>query len=133
MYVYIKALRLHSEWKCISKGFEEIRNFPQCVGAINGQYIVTQAAAQSGSTFYNYKGMHSIVLLAVCNAHYCFTLVDVGDAGWHSDGGVLSNSAFGQAMENGLLSIPEVETISGITTPILYFLVGDAAFALKTY
>ena len=103
------------------------------MGAIDGKHIVMQAPAQSGSTFYNYKWTHSIVLLAVCDAHYCFTLGDIGDTGQHSDGGVLSNSAFGQAMENGLLSIPEVETISGIKTPIPYFFVGDAAFPLKTY
>ena len=45
--------------------------------------------------------------MAVCDAHYCFTFVDIGNAGRHSDGGVLSNSSFGQAMEAGELSIPE--------------------------
>ena len=130
---YISRPSTPSEWKRISKGFKEIWNFPHCVGAIDGKHtVIMQAPAQSGSTFYNYKGTHSIVLLAVCDAHYCFTLVDIGDAGRHSDGGVLSNSAFGQAMENGLLYIPEVEMISSITTPIPYFLVGDAAFPLKT-
>ena len=45
--------------------------------------------------------------MAVCDAQYCFTLVDIGDNGRHSDGGVLSHSNFGQAMESGSLSIPE--------------------------
>ena len=71
--------------------------------------------------------------MAVCDAHYCFTLVDVGDAGRHSDGGILSNSAFGQAMENGQLLLPDVSNLSGITSPIPYFFVGDSAFPLKTY
>ena len=58
-----------------------------------------QAPSNSGSTFYNYKGTHSIVLLAVCDAHYCYTHVDIGDAGRHSDGDVFSNSHFGKAMQ----------------------------------
>ena len=87
--------------------------------AIDGKHVVMQAPACSGSTFYNYyKGTHSIVLLAVCDAHYCFTVVDIGDAGRHSDGCVFSNSAFGQAMEAGGLSLPGMDTISGITTTI---------------
>ena len=73
------------------------------------------------------------MLLAVCDAHYCFTLVDIGDTGRHSDGGVFSNSAFGQAMEAGELSLPNMDNVSGIASPIPYLFVGDAAFPLKTY
>ena len=73
------------------------------------------------------------MLMAVCDAHYCFTLVDIGDAGRHSDGGVFSNSAFGQAMEGGELSLPDTDNISRISFPLPYFFVGDAAFPLKTY
>ena len=90
-------------------------------GAIDGKHIVVQAPACSGSTFFNYKGTHSIMLMAVCDAHYCFTLVDIGDAGRHSDGGVFSNSAFGQAMEGGELSLPDTDNISGISLPPYFF------------
>ena len=102
------------------------------MGAIDGKHIVVQAPANSGATFYNYKGTHSIVLLAVCDANYCFTLIDVGNAGKQSDGGVLNNSAFGKAMENQQLFLPEDSSVEGIPCPVPYFFVGDAAFPLKT-
>ena len=128
---YLQRPTTTMEWKRVSEGFEQIWNFPHCVGAIDGKHVVMQAPGRSGSTFYNYKGTHSLVLLAVCDAHYCFTLIDIGDAGRHSDGGVLNNSAFGQAMKAGELSLPGAELLSGITSPIPYYFVGDAAFSLK--
>ena len=39
-----------------------------------------------------------------------FILVDIGDSGRHSDGGVLSNSDFGQALVNGSLRYHATET-----------------------
>jgi hypothetical protein len=80
-----------------------------------GQYMGS-APACSGSTFYNYNGTHSIVLLAVCDAHYRFTIVDVGNAERFSDGGVLSCSAFGQALESQTLSLPNPAALPGAET-----------------
>lgn len=56
-------------------------------GAVDGKHMVMQAPINAGSSFYNHKGALSIVLTE-CDANYRFMLVDVGDAGHHSDGGI---------------------------------------------
>ena len=65
--------------------------------------------------------------------HPCrFIIVDVWDAGCHSDGGVFSNSAFGKAFERGTLSILSPRSPTSTTQPALPFaFVGDEAFPFK--
>ena len=85
--------------------FEQIWNFPQCVGTIDGKYVILQAPACSGPTATKVHTAYVYVVpMATCNAHYCFTLVDIGDAGRHNDGCTLSNSALGQVMEVGVVT-----------------------------
>ena len=42
--------------------------------------------------YYNYKGRHSMVLLAIVDARYRFLLADFGTNGQISDGDVLRNT-----------------------------------------
>ena len=83
-------------------------------------------------SFFNYKGTHSIVLMAMWDAYYCFIPVDIGDAGRHSDGGVFFNSTFCKAVIEGTLPLPLECSLPGTSQPdIPYIIVGDAAFPLK--
>ena len=51
------------------------------------------------------------ILFLLCT--FRFILVDIGEAGRHSDGGVLSNSLFGQALEQNTLLIPAPSPLPG--------------------
>ena len=58
--------------------------------------------------------------------------MDIGEAGHQSDGGILSNSSFGQALDNDLLFIPKPLALPNTTEPPLpYVIVRDEAFPLK--
>ena len=90
-----------------------------------------QAPAKSGSLFRNYKKLFSIVLLAICNADYEFTFIDIGEAVRQSDGGVFSNSNLGCAIVNDLLDFPEPENVNDSDFTLPYVFVGDDAFPMR--
>ena len=79
--------------------------FPNLVGAVDGKHVLIQAPPRPGSVYFNYKKTFSIVLMAVCDSKYHFTLVDIGDSGSQRDGSVFANSFLGHAIENDMLNI----------------------------
>lgn len=71
-------------WKECADGYWKRWNLPNCVGSIDGRHIRLQCPPNSGTLFYNYKKYYSIVLMAVADHLYRFTLVDVGAYGEHA-------------------------------------------------
>lgn len=123
------------KWIKIAHEFEHNWNFPHCLGAIDGKHVIIQAPPRCGSMYFNYKKTHSVVLLAICDAAYKFTLADVGDNGRQSDGGVYSNSKLGYAIDHNLLNFPSADRIEGSGNDIKYpyVFVADDAFSMKSY
>ena len=130
---YLKTPATTSDWLNTAKGFEEEWNFPNCIGALDGKHIMMDCPKNAGSAYYNYKGFHSIVLLAVCDARYCFTMLDIGYFGSTNDASVLSNSGFGQLFEEHPteLHLPSPSPHGDKNLP--YVLVGDDIFPLKPW
>ena len=73
---FLKVPSTKNEVKEVAQRFEFNWNFPNCVGAIDGKHVM-QAPARDGSTFFSYKGTHSIVLMAVVNTDCEFIMVDI--------------------------------------------------------
>lgn len=87
---YLNVPSTTSDWLRIAKEFEDKWNFPNCIGAIDGKHIMMDCPKNGGSAYYNYKSFPSIVLLAICDAKYCFTFADIGGFGSTNDASVLT-------------------------------------------
>ena len=66
--VYLKSPQQVADWKAISKEFENLWNFPHCIGTIDGKHVAIECPKLSGTQYFNYKGFFSVVLLAICAA-----------------------------------------------------------------
>lgn len=104
---------------------------PNTVGAIDGKHVTIKKPINSGSSFFNYKQHHSIVLMAVVDANYKFVFIDVGSKGRFPDGSIFDNCILKRKMINKQLHLPEPKGLPGredIVVP--HVIVGDAAFPL---
>ena len=104
------------------------------VGAIDGKHIRIQCPKKTGTLHHDYKGFFNLVLLAICDAQYCFTLLDVSQHGSNNDCGVLNNSEMSHRFQNVQMNLPDAEYLEGCNfDPLPYFLMGDEIFPLKTW
>nr|CAI5861402.1 unnamed protein product [Callosobruchus analis] len=120
----IKLPETANEWRKIAEEFKNRWNFPNCLGAIDGKHIVIQSPLHSGTEFYNYKGTFSVVLMAVVNANYEFTYVDIGCQGRISDGGVFRNTSFYDKLSKDQLMLPADEPVINDDEPLPYIFPG---------
>lgn len=114
-----------AEWENIAQRFEDLWNFPNCLGAIDGKHVVIQAPIKSGSDFINYKSHFSIVLMALVDADYNFTFVDMGCQGRISDGVVFNNCTLYKKIEEGSLNTSAPKPLPARTFKLPYVLLAD--------
>jgi len=67
------------------------------------------------------------------DAHHKFLAVDIGAYGKNSDGGILSNSNLGKALERNKLNIPNDQYLPDADEKLSLVIIGDEAFPLKKY
>nr|CAI5863552.1 unnamed protein product [Callosobruchus analis] len=121
------------QWEQVSNEYEKKWQYPHCLGALDGKHIIIKAPPKSGSHFFNYKGHHSVVLMALVDADYKFIYIDFGCNGRISDGGVFGNCTLSSALESNTLNIPEPRPLKGRKKLTPFVVVADDAFPLKPH
>ncbi|XP_065679092.1 putative nuclease HARBI1 [Hydra vulgaris] len=129
---YLKAPESSDKWEKIANEFENEWNFSNWIGAMVGKHVCIEASVSSGSAYYNYKNYHSMVLLAICDAKYYFTLVDIGSYGRDNDASIFNESKIGKAFKYNLFKLTKNRQLSNGThlPPVL---VGDDIFVIKPW
>ncbi|GFO40552.1 protein antagonist of like heterochromatin protein 1 [Plakobranchus ocellatus] len=121
----------HDKWTSIADKFFARCDFPLCIGALDGKHVKIKAPPNSGSKYFNYKGHHSVVLMAIADADCKFIVINVGAYGSNSDGGILQDSAFYKLLNSNNLNIPNPTFIPGTNTTVPFVFVADEAFPLS--
>lgn len=131
---YLKFPSTVGEWQQISDEFMENWDLPHVLGAIDGKHVRMDCPKFGGSLYYNYKGFHSTVMMAICDANYRFIYVSIGSYGRDNDASIFSRSDIYDRFDNNAVNTPNEEPLNaGAASSIPYFLVGDEIFALKNW
>ncbi|XP_073444648.1 uncharacterized protein [Dendrobates tinctorius] len=85
-------------WLEIADNFQQICQFLNCFGAVDGKHIRIAKPIGSGSEFFNYKKFFSIVLMAIADSKCKFIAVDIGVYGRSNDSQVFKMSAMGRRL-----------------------------------
>ena len=130
---YVRPPQSAEEWTVIGSEFEKDWNCPNCLGAVDGKHVMIECPQNAGSATFNYKNFHSIVLMGICDANYCFSFVDIGSYGGDNDATILARSIIGRSFNDvpTILGIPSATNYNGKNLP--YVLLGDDIFPLKPW
>jgi hypothetical protein len=123
----------NEEWQDVADGFSKRWNFHNCVGAIDGKHVALKRPDHGGSNFFNYKGFHSIVLMAVADSKYKFLYVQVGANGAGADSGVFRETELFGVFDEEVVALPDPVPFPEDDVPIPFHLIGDEAFALRSW
>ncbi len=129
----IRFPRTPEEWRAMAQRFGERWQFWHALGALDGKHVALLQPPNSGTTYHNYKKFFSIILMALVDADYSFAWIDVGTPGSAGDAQIFNNSQLSDILDSGIGPIPAPDPLPGDDRDMPYFIIGDDAFALKTW
>ena len=91
------------DWLEVEYVFHWRWNIPHALGALDGKHIPIRCPQWGGSLYHNYKGFHSIVLLALVDGDYKFLWVDLGAAKSSYDAQIFKHSDLRHKIEDGTI------------------------------
>jgi hypothetical protein len=109
--------------KQVTEQFQRKKGLPHCIGAIDGTHIPIKAPYDNPEQYVNRKKFHSIQLQGVCDADRFFTDVYCAYPGSVHDARVLRNSPLYQ----------DAQRLESVMFPESTYIIGDAAYPLKTW
>ncbi len=109
--------------KQVTEQFQRKKGLPHCIGAIDGTHIPIKAPYDNPEQYVNRKKFHSVQLQGVCDADRFFTDVYCAYPGSVHDARVLRNSPLYQ----------DAERLESVVFPECTYIIGDAAYPLKTW
>lgn len=121
------------EWQQVADQFGARWQFHHAVGALDGKRRAIGCPKNTGSLFFNYKGYYSIVFMALVDADYKFIWVNLGANGSASDAQIWNQSDLKEVIEDGSIGFPAAVPLPGDDRPMPNFIIGDDAFALRTW
>lgn len=128
---YLKAPTTENEWEVIAREFEDLWQFPHCIGALDGKHIPLSSSQCVGSS--ENKKFNSTVLLAVVDSRYRFTLMDMICSNRDCDADVFLNSRISPALEENWLNIPQEKVLNCSNISVPYVVVASDTFSLQPH
>ncbi len=107
----IECPTTEDQWRRIAEQFSRRWQFHHCLGALDGKHIAITCPSNAGSEYYNYKGFHSIIFMALVDGDYKFSWVDVGSNGSAGDAQVFNRSELKECIEGDSVGVPGAEPL----------------------
>ena len=100
--------------------FQTRKNVFHALGTLDEKHMAMKKLKRSGSKYYNYKGIFSLVLLALVGVRHRFLWVDVESSESSSDSQIFNQRKMREKIEDGILELLAPETL-GEGGPDLHF------------